>query len=1198
MRIELFISWFFSITTLTILCSITIPVHSQCLEDQKSLLLQLKNSLQFDPDSSVNLTPIPSSFGVLTSLTYLNLSYTGFVGQIPTEFSRLTRLVTLDISTNYYFLGIRTIKIESPNLFSLFRNLSGITELRLDGVNISANGYEWGQAISSALPNLRVLSLRGCFLSGPIDSSLQNLHFLSEINLDSNNLAAPLPNFFANFSYLKVLSFISCNLYGIFPGIIFEQVQTLETLNLANNALLNGTLPDFPQNLSLRNLVLSFTNFSGNLPQSIGNLMELRRTEIPGCNFSGPIPKSLANLSHLVYLDFSSNNFSGQIPSFQESKNLTYIDLSHNTLTGALSTHFEGLSNLVYIDLASNSFIESIPSSLFSLPSLQKILLSNNKFGGQISVFSNESLSPLDTLDLSSNKLEGPIPSHFFDFRRLNILSLSFNNFSGTVALESIQRLKNLTRLELSYNNLTVDVSVNISILSSFPQLTVLSLASCNLRKFPALMNPSRVIHLDLSDNKISGVIPNWIWNVGDGKLTFLNLSCNLLVGLQSVYIMPSLGILDLHSNQLSGQIPVPPEATIYVDYSGNKFNSSIPAEVGNVIASAIFFSLSDNMLSGPIPPSICNGSNLQIPMEFSRLTRLVKLDLSNHSDEFSGKRKLQIEKSNLFTLFCNLSGIKELYLDGINISANGYEWGHAISFALPNLRVLSLRDCLLSGPIDSSLQNLLFLSELYLHSNNLSAPVPDFLANFANLTVLTLSSCNLYGTFPKVIFEKVQTLETLHLFANLLLNGSFPNFPQNMSLRELALSNTRFSGNLPESIGNLMELRTIAISGCLFSEQIPNSLANLSQLVIVDLSDNNFSGPIPSFPGWKKLTDISLSGNALTGVVLSTHFEGLLDLSYIDLSYNSLNGSIPLSLFSLPSLQEISLSKNKFSGQMTGFSNESLSPLDTLDLSSNKLQGPIPSYFFDFQSLASLSLSFNNFSGTIQLESFQRLQNIFSLDLSYNSLIVNASVTNSSLSSFPQLNELGLASCKLQKFPPLMNQSSLYDLDLSNNQISGLIPYWIWNISGGFPYTLNLSCNLLVGFQPEFSLPRFDILDLHSNQLQGEIPMPPEIAMYVDYSRNNFSSSIPAEIGKSIASAFFFSLSDNMLSGPIPPSICNGSGLALQGEMPIPPESTDYVDYSRNNFSSSFPAEIGKSIASASFFSLLDNMLSGPIPP
>ncbi|KAE9445962.1 hypothetical protein C3L33_22148, partial [Rhododendron williamsianum] len=151
MRTE-FITWFFSIATLTIFFSITIPVHSQCLEDQKSLLLQLKSSLEFDPDSSVklvnwagtddccqwngvtcnrfgrvigldlntesisgglndssslfrlkflekldlasnsfNFAEIPSSFGGLTNLRYLNLSDTQFVGQIPMEFSRLTR---------------------------------------------------------------------------------------------------------------------------------------------------------------------------------------------------------------------------------------------------------------------------------------------------------------------------------------------------------------------------------------------------------------------------------------------------------------------------------------------------------------------------------------------------------------------------------------------------------------------------------------------------------------------------------------------------------------------------------------------------------------------------------------------------------------------------------------------------------------------------------------------------------------------------------------------------------------------------------------------------------------------------------------------------------------------------------------------------------------------------------------------------
>lgn len=164
MKIRLF-SWLFLIPLFQILLGIDILlVSGQCLDNQKSLLLQLKNGLTFESSfstklvwwnqstdccnwrgvtcnkstgqvigldlnsesisgvnnssvtvfslqflqrlnlayNSFNSTEIPSGLFNLTSLTYLNLSNSGFAGQIPNGFSRMTRLVTLDLSTLFF----------------------------------------------------------------------------------------------------------------------------------------------------------------------------------------------------------------------------------------------------------------------------------------------------------------------------------------------------------------------------------------------------------------------------------------------------------------------------------------------------------------------------------------------------------------------------------------------------------------------------------------------------------------------------------------------------------------------------------------------------------------------------------------------------------------------------------------------------------------------------------------------------------------------------------------------------------------------------------------------------------------------------------------------------------------------------------------------------------------------------------------
>ncbi|KAL6336591.1 hypothetical protein AAG906_025596 [Vitis piasezkii] len=544
-----------------------------CLEDEMLLLLQLKSTLKFNADASNKLvswnqsadccswggiswdatghvvaldlssefisggfyssssifslqylqslnlanntffsSEIPSGFDKLGNLTYLNLSKAGFSGQIPIEISRLTRLVTIDISSFNYLFETPTLKLEQPNLRMLVQNLKELRKLYLNGVDISAPGNEWCQALSSSVPNLRVLSLSWCFLLGPIDSSM---------------------------------------------------VPTLQILDLSDNQLLWGALPEFPQTR---------------------------------CNFSGPIPSFIENLTRLFYLDLSSNGFTSSIPSFHSSKNLTHINLS-------------SLLNLVNLDLHHNLLHGGLPLSIFSHLSLQNIWLSNNQFSSQLNEFS-----------VVANSLS------VFDLRALHVLELSFNNLSGTLELSKFQELGNLTTLSLSHNKLSINVDESICN-ATFLQVLDLSdnalsggipsclieneaLAVLNLRRnmtIPeSVANCKGLEVLNLGNNYIDDNFPCWLKNIS--SLRVLVLRANRFHGTIGCpnrnSTWPMLQIVDLADNNFSefselyyqdavtvtskGQeMELVKVLTLFtsIDFSFNKFEGQIPEEMGNFIS-------------------------------------------------------------------------------------------------------------------------------------------------------------------------------------------------------------------------------------------------------------------------------------------------------------------------------------------------------------------------------------------------------------------------------------------------------------------------------------------------------------------------------------------------------------------------------------------------------------------------------------
>ncbi|KAG8500715.1 hypothetical protein CXB51_004205 [Gossypium anomalum] len=824
--------------------------------DKSNSLFHLRHLQQLNLAYNSFKSKFPSGFENLANLRYLNLSNAGFTGQIPVGISYMTKLVTMDLSKSW-LLDLGSLKLKKPNLVMLVQNLTRLQNLYLDGINISADRNKWSQALSSSLPDLQVLSMSRCHLSGPINPSLAKLKSLSIIRLDTNNLFGPVPKFFAEFQDLTSLHLAGNNLSGRVPKEIL-QAPKLQTLDLSFNNLLQGSFIRFPPNASLQSLLI---------PESIGNLGQLTRIELINCKFNGPLPKTLEKLTQLVYLDFSSNNFSGPVPSFTTLKALTHLNLAGNKLNGSiLSTNWSSLLNLVSLDLARNSFSGTVLPTLFQSQSLKGIYLPQNQFTGGFSEVKGEFSSLLQAIDLSRNRLQGPFPMFVFEIQGLCVLSLSCNKFSGLIPLSAFHKLKNLSNLDLSYNNLSFDSSfINLMLPPFLSNISVLKLASCNLTKFPDfLKNLSILDHLDLSKNRIHGQIPSWIWK--SPYLSYLNLSLNFLVEFERPSSINSLLlVIDLHGNQLQGQKPIFPPQVVYLDYSSNNFSSVLPHEIGDFLQTAAFFSLSGNNFHGSIPKSICQASSLLV------------LDLSNNS----------------------LSGSVPECLIQMSVS----------------LGVLNLKQNNFSSNIPDTFPENCVLQTLDLNRNRLGGKVPKSLVKCRMLEVLDLGNDQIDDTFPC----HLKSTSRLHII-DLASNSFDGKLPQGFLMTWNAMMTEKddpYSEILHFEVLKLSELSfqdsmTVTMKG-----QELELVKILTIFTSIDFSSNKFEGPIPEAMGdFRALHLLNLSNNALTGTVPS-FLGNLLKLEALDLSSNHLIGQIPLQLANLNFLSFLNLSNNELIGKI-----------------------------------------------------------------------------------------------------------------------------------------------------------------------------------------------------------------------------------------------------------------------------------------
>ena len=142
-------------------------------------------------------------------------------------------------------------------------------------------------------------------------------------------------------------------------------------------------------------------------------------------------------------------------------------------------------------------------------------------------------------------------------------------------------------------------------------------------------------------------------------------------------------------------------------------------------------------------------------------------------------------------------------------------------------------------------------------------------------------------------------------------------------------------------------------------------SFQSFPNLLIVDLSSNSLFGTIPSnIVHLSKLSVLNLSYNQFVGRIPS-EIGQLKSLHIFYLTANRMSGLIPQEVGGLTSLNELDLSSNNLTGVIPA-SLGNLSNLTSLYLNDNQLSGSIPQELGILSSLTVLKLSKNNLTGTI----------------------------------------------------------------------------------------------------------------------------------------------------------------------------------------------------------------------------------------
>ena len=382
-------------------------------------------------------------------------------------------------------------------------------------------GDRW-QGVSCSSGKVISIDLQGISLKGSLAPQIANLTALQSLALQRNDLTGDLPSL-SGLSNLREI-YLGSNLFRSIPEGFFSGLISLVNVSLDHNRLAPWRIPlDLAQCGNLGYFSAMNATIVGEIPDIFGDLNSIKLLRLSYNYLSGLLPPSLGSLSIVeLYINNQLSNgtsspatLSGHLNVLGLMVELRVAWVHGNSFTGTIP-NLSKCTSLFDLQMRENQLTGPLPQSLFSLPSLKNLTLSNNLLQGPFPDLGKNVLVDAMTGNSFCKQIPGPCDQRVMDlldvaggFGYPAIIARAWkgNNPCSAWLFVSCDPQGNITTLNFADQKLVGNISESIS---RFSALRFLKLQNNNLTgSIPAsLTSLPHLQVLDVSNNNLTGLIP------------------------------------------------------------------------------------------------------------------------------------------------------------------------------------------------------------------------------------------------------------------------------------------------------------------------------------------------------------------------------------------------------------------------------------------------------------------------------------------------------------------------------------------------------------------------------------------------------------------------------------------------------------------------------------------------------------------